>query len=75
MFRHQMTRSDFEHMLNREWPGLAPIGDLRLKQSESGETIVLIFNTPSLTATEEGEVQDLDDSLYRLAVGGGRKLL
>jgi hypothetical protein len=74
MFRLRLWRHDLEDILNGEWVGLAPISNLKIKSSESGDSFVLTFETPALPPPADAEVQDITDALFDLSTrrGGGR---
>jgi len=71
VFKFVIFRDEFEKILNAEWPGFSPISNLQIKQSQSGDSFTLIFDTPALLATEPGEIQDVADALFRLSKKGG----
>ena len=70
MFRLRLWSSDLEKILNKEFPGIAPINGLKIAQSESGGTLTLTFDTPALPPVESGEVQDISDALYEVSMRG-----
>ena len=73
MFSIRLWRSDLEKILSKEWPGIAPIRDLTVKQSESGDAFALTFDTPALPPNESAELQDVSDALFDLSRRGGPK--
>jgi hypothetical protein len=72
MFRLRLWRTDLEKIISKEFAGLAPMHELKITQSESGDTFTLEFDTPALPPSNAGEVQDLSDALFEIAKGGHR---
>ena len=74
MFRLRLWRHDLERLLNKEWVKLAPLCNLKIQSSDSGDIFVLTFDTPALPPPDGSEAQDITDALYKLSVrqGGAR---